>query len=786
MTFILRIVSIKKPNKIVRLLRVSGSILLTILFTQVFFVFALDPPKNVKVTKIVNNDSISITIGWEKSKDERIIDGYQVLRSKYILLGSLVQDSVFIDQNLNPKHEYQYDVIKKEVIKVPHRINSKTKIISWHLPQKALGFTDIEILKDRKRYALPPTSQSEFKDELYSPNSRYKVRAVKVVSIIHKVAKDTTNGKQQNILRWKRPNELYLGEIYEVWRTDKEGEYEPIGFVKFGISSYKDTTMKDGVRYYYKVASIKGTEKSFSKASERLFTIGTPKCMIAEDIPDDEGKGFRITWEPSPNADEIKNYLLLRLGYDSLASFKDIFIYTDTTAKPQLDYRYYIGKSYQITMPATIVSDSMGMTGRVIKLEWKINPKVIGQSYDLTLIYRAEKDSANQFKYVDFTAPNENKFIDGIAEPKKEYIYEARAVKEISIPFRITEDKMEKEKRRTTLVWNPSREPKEFMGYVVNRTERDSGSYGVYARLGREVNKFQDRLAIFNGIPYAYRLVAITKNNEKVFSQITPYVIASPQWFHKGRINALISLVIFVFLVVFFMELTKRGKELFIRRISGLSAIDETVGRATEMGRPILYVPGTSDITDVATIASLNILSEVAKKAAQSNTPLIVPNRDPIVFTVAREVVKEAYNKVGRPDAYNPDSVYFVTDSQFAYAAAVDGIMLREKPAANFLVGMFWAESLIMAETGSSTGAIQIAGTDAVTQLPFFITACDYTLIGEELYAASAYISKNPSLLAALKSQDYGKMVIVIVMVIATIIALLKLGLPVFNLFNIY
>ena len=41
------------------------------------------------------------------------------------------------------------------------------------------------------------------------------------------------------------------------------------------------------------------------------------------------------------------------------------------------------------------------------------------------------------------------------------------------------------------------------------------------------------------------------------------------------------------------------------------------------------------------------------------------------------------------------------------------------------------------ARLGNAAGAIQIAGTDAVTQLPFFITTCDYTLIGEELYAAS-------------------------------------------------
>ncbi len=56
----------------------------------------------------------------------------------------------------------------------------------------------------------------------------------------------------------------------------------------------------------------------------------------------------------------------------------------------------------------------------------------------------------------------------------------------------------------------------------------------------------------------------------------------------------------------------------------------------------------------------------------------------------------------------------------------------------HFIKGYFYAESLLMAETSYNVGAINIAGTTAVTQLPFFIVSCDYTLIGEELYAASA------------------------------------------------
>ena len=91
--------------------------------------------------------------------------------------------------------------------------------------------------------------------------------------------------------------------------------------------------------------------------------------------------------------------------------------------------------------------------------------------------------------------------------------------------------------------------------------------------------------------------------------------------------------------------------------------------------------------------------------------------------------MQESYLLEGRSDIYNEDMVHYLTDDQFAYAAGVNGIMKRE--AAACLYGQFYAESLLLAETGNSIGAIQIAGT-ATNSNTIFVTACDYTLIGEE------------------------------------------------------
>ena len=220
------------------------------------------------------------------------------------------------------------------------------------------------------------------------------------------------------------------------------------------------------------------------------------------------------------------------------------------------------------------------------------------------------------------------------------------------------------------------------------------------------------------------------------------------EWFSAAAANNLALCVLFAVIIMGFILAARRNPNMFIRRIQGLEAVDEAIGRATEMGKPILHLNGLDPLSTLSTIAAVNILGRIARRVANYDSTLLVPCFDPVVMTVSQ---------AGRPDAYREDNVYFLTDQQFSYVASVCGIMVRQRPAANFMLGYFYAESLVLAETGYTTGAIQIAGTDALAQLPFFITTCDYTLIGEELYAASAYLSREPMLLGSLKGQDVGK-----------------------------
>ncbi|MBM4030297.1 MAG: hypothetical protein FJ291_00755 [Planctomycetes bacterium] len=272
---------------------------------------------------------------------------------------------------------------------------------------------------------------------------------------------------------------------------------------------------------------------------------------------------------------------------------------------------------------------------------------------------------------------------------------------------------------------------------------------------------------------YAFR-VAIRRGEETLHIQQDnkpkdALAAARPNLFKWFKLNNLVLSLAFCSVVYAFIGLARRNPNLFIRKIAGLDAVEEAIGRATEMGRPVYFVHGLGGMGGLSTIAAVNILARVARRAAEYDTRVRVMNNDPIVQAVSQEVVKQSYTEAGRPDAYNADDVALVAPDQFSYVAAVGGLMVREQPATIFLMGYFFAESLLLAETGASTGAIQIAGTDSYTQIPFFITACDYTLIGEEIFAASAYLSREPKMLGSLRGQDVGKAVVMIAIVAGTL-----------------
>ncbi|MBX3443253.1 MAG: hypothetical protein KF774_12675 [Planctomyces sp.] len=304
--------------------------------------------------------------------------------------------------------------------------------------------------------------------------------------------------------------------------------------------------------------------------------------------------------------------------------------------------------------------------------------------------------------------------------------------------------------------------------YVVQMSHEQNGVFREMPATveSRSSNQVVLRVAgLTAGQEHWFRAAAVNEAGERsAWTAAGTSVSPVQQWFDGRKLGFLAILSTVCGSILAFIALARSGARLWIRRITGLDAIDEAVGRATEMGRPCLYIAGVQDLNEIETIAGITVLSRVAEKAAEYDATVVMPTSRSLVMTAARETTQAAYMTAGRPDAYQEDRIYYVTDEQFGFVAHVTGLMQREKPAACFYMGQFYAESLMLGETGNTVGAIQIAGTAQPAQLPFFVAACDYTLIGEEFFAASAYLSGDPDQLGSLKGQDVGKLVVAVLL----------------------
>ena len=314
------------------------------------------------------------------------------------------------------------------------------------------------------------------------------------------------------------------------------------------------------------------------------------------------------------------------------------------------------------------------------------------------------------------------------------------------------------------LAWTPPDSTLLAAGSVleIRRAEAPAFEWKTLTEVAPSAGRYVDQTAA-GGHVYRYEIRIKPPGAAAGPGTVSEPASAHDNWFRTERTNSFIATVIFVVVVLGSIAMAHSGKPIFIRKIAGLNAVDEAIGRATETGKKVLYVPGIQSMDDIQTLASMSVLGHVARLCARYGTDLDVANRDPLTFAAARETVRGAYLGEGRPDLYREEMVNYVTYDQFAFTAAVSARMIRERPAAIFLIGYFFAESLILAETGQSVGAIQIAGQADPTQLPFFVATCDYTLIGEELYAASAYLSREPVLLGSIRGQDIYKALCILV-----------------------
>jgi hypothetical protein len=250
----------------------------------------------------------------------------------------------------------------------------------------------------------------------------------------------------------------------------------------------------------------------------------------------------------------------------------------------------------------------------------------------------------------------------------------------------------------------------------------------------------------------------------------------------EGQVVAFTTLILFSVIIILYLLWHKRGKPLpQMRALAGLDAIPEAIGRATEMGRPVHFSPGdhaaylSQAESGPQTIAALSVLGYTARLAARNDVPILVTYGTSEIYPLIYEILSTAYIAEGKPMAFKPENIFFAPG--YSYGIRCMGIIEREKPAAAIMLGIYYYDGLLINAAGNAAGAFQIAGSAFVTELPFFMTLSDYVLIGEEVYAAGAYVDKDVAVLGCLHGQDIVKYIVCLVAVVGSILA--TAGIPI-------
>ena len=236
---------------------------------------------------------------------------------------------------------------------------------------------------------------------------------------------------------------------------------------------------------------------------------------------------------------------------------------------------------------------------------------------------------------------------------------------------------------------------------------------------------------------------------------------------------AVAFLLIFLGILFYFIARITAGDRPALRRISAFESVKGFTGRAVEAGRTLhlsLGVGSVANETTADSLAGLAVLDYLAEQGATTGVPPTVSMANPTVMLFAQNAVRAAHadDPEGAEEAYR--NIRWIAPQPAAYAAGVMNLMNIDQTEANVMVGDFGDEYLLMGETAARQGSGHVGGTSNPSTLPFIYVSAEETLLGEEIYAAGAYLQQRPSHIASLITQDTMRWVVTLFILIGIVI----------------
>ncbi|HEX8680731.1 MAG TPA: DUF6754 domain-containing protein [Ardenticatenaceae bacterium] len=238
---------------------------------------------------------------------------------------------------------------------------------------------------------------------------------------------------------------------------------------------------------------------------------------------------------------------------------------------------------------------------------------------------------------------------------------------------------------------------------------------------------------------------------------------------------ALASLLTFaIAFLLIYLRIERGGRAPTLRPLTGIASLRAVADQAIEEGQALHLALGSgslSDLTAAETAMGLVVLDSIAEQANRTGQSAIVTTADPVSQLLAADQLRQ--QQAGRGE--NPlTGARFVAPQPAAYGAGTRGMMQRERLGVSVLVGHFGEEYLFLAEErpGGSLPIHQpeLAATAQVETLPLVYLTAKRPVLGEEIFALGAYLTRWPSHLAGVVLQDLGRIIVIVAIVVGIVL----------------
>ena len=222
-------------------------------------------------------------------------------------------------------------------------------------------------------------------------------------------------------------------------------------------------------------------------------------------------------------------------------------------------------------------------------------------------------------------------------------------------------------------------------------------------------------------------------------------------------IAGLLVVLIFLGLIVVFTAMRWKEPKRNLREISAFARLDEAIGQAVEAGKRLhvsLGWGGVNGIEGASAVVGLSVLRNIGHLASVSDRPPVATSGEGTLAILSRDTLQSAFDYIGAPELYDPTAGQLTGLTPFAYASGTLPTIFDENVSASILAGHFGSEVALITDAGERSASLTLGGSDSLPAQAVMYASAQEPLIGEELYASSAYIHPGPVQVASLRAQD--------------------------------